>query len=149
MAANTRFAVAVHLVTLLARAGGDAVTSDVMAGSVNTNAVVIRRILGALRAEGIVAAQRGAGGGWMLARDPAAITLDEIYRCTERGPALALHRRPANPNCPVGRHIERVLASTFAEAEAALEARLALETVADVLRRVSPARSAGERASVR
>ncbi len=145
---SARFALAVHVVTLLAQAGEEAVTSETMAGSVNTNPVVIRRVLGALRAGGLVASHRGAGGGWRLGRDPETIGLDEIYRCTEAGPALALPRRAANPGCPVGRHIRQVLSSTFAEAEAALEARLARETVADLLRRVLPgASSAGEPAS--
>lgn len=135
---SARFALAVHVVTLLAGAGAEPLTSEAMAGSVNTNPVVIRRVLAALRAGGIVASHRGTGGGWRLARDPETVRLDEIYRCTETGPALGLPRRAANPECPVGRHIQQVLSSTFAEAEAALEARLSRESVADLLRRVLP-----------
>ena len=135
---STRFALAVHVAALLAHAGPEPVTSETMAASVKTNPVVVRRVLGMLRERGIVESHRGTGGGWRLARAPETVGLDEIYRCTERGPALAVPRRAADPSCPVGRHIQQVLSSTFAEAEAALEARLARETVASLVHRVLP-----------
>ena len=37
MAANSQFSMAVHVLTMLARAGDDNVKSDYIAGSVNTN----------------------------------------------------------------------------------------------------------------
>ena len=40
---NTRFAVAVHVLTLLEQSRGEPVTSEYLAGSVNTNASLIRR----------------------------------------------------------------------------------------------------------
>ena len=41
-------------------------TSEYIAGSVNTNPVVIRRLLGSLRGAGIVESRTGVGGGWSL-----------------------------------------------------------------------------------
>ena len=65
---SSRSAVAVHLLTLLAMfEGGEPLPSGYMADSVNTNAVVVRRILGALREAGLVRSQEGSGGGWYLA----------------------------------------------------------------------------------
>ena len=49
MAANSQFAIAVHVLTLLAKEGeGNKLKSDYIAESVNTNPVVIRRLLGDL-----------------------------------------------------------------------------------------------------
>jgi Iron-dependent Transcriptional regulator len=45
---SSRFSVAVHILTLLAHEQGRALTSEYIAGSVNTNPVVIRRMLGLL-----------------------------------------------------------------------------------------------------
>lgn len=136
MITSSRFTVALHTLTLLAQSGAEPVTSEVIAGSVNTNPVVIRRVLGALRAARLVTSQGGNGGGWRLAVDPAAITLRAVYRAVEEEPRISLHPRPPNPACPVGRHIQRALAAPFAAATAALEAELARTTVADILREV-------------
>ena len=65
---STRFAVAVHTLTLILQGQGEPVTSEAIAGSVNTNPVVIRRVLGALRGADLVLSQGGNGGGWRLTR---------------------------------------------------------------------------------
>lgn len=54
MGSNSRYTVAVHTLLLLKDPGGEWVTSDWIAGSVNTNPVVIRRILRGLQAAGLV-----------------------------------------------------------------------------------------------
>ncbi len=133
---STRFTVAVHILTLLAQNSAEPVTSEYLAGSVNTNPVVIRRVLGALRAARLVTSQGGNGGGWRLVGDPQAITLRDVYCAVEDEPLFALHHRPPNPHCPVGRHIQGALGGHFAAATRALEAELARTTLADVLREV-------------
>jgi Rrf2 family protein len=132
MAANCRFAFAVHMLTVLACQREQGVSSDVLAASVNTNAVVIRRILSTLRAHGLVATCRGPRGGARLSRAPEAITLDEIYRAVGSDPIFSLHPQHPNRRCPVGRKIERVLDEVFTAAQSALEAELAKRTLADV-----------------
>jgi Rrf2 family protein len=134
ISSNTRFAVGVHCLALLAGAGAEPLTSEYIAGSVNTNPVFIRRVLGQLQRTGLVESQPGTGGGWRLRRDPAAISLLEVYRAVEDGELVALHRRPPNPACPVGRNIERTLHGYFGEAERAFEQVLERQTVAEVLR---------------
>jgi len=135
---SSRFAVAIHILTLLTQEPDVPATSEYIASSVNTNPVVIRRTLGGLRRAGLVRSQGGAGGGWRLARDAEAITLRDVYRAVEEEDeaVFPLHHRPPNPNCPVGRHIQRALAVHFAAATRALEDELARRTVADVLREV-------------
>src|SRR5438105_13322651 len=74
---NSRLTVAVHLLALLAWVGerypGTLVTSESAAESANTNPVVVRRILGRLRAAGLVTSHPGPTGGWSLARAPEQI----------------------------------------------------------------------------
>ena len=136
MSTSTRFTVAIHTLTLLAQAQAAPITSEYIAGSVNTNPVVIRRILGALRAGGLVTAQTGNGGGWRLAAPPAAITLREVYRAVEDEPLFALHHRAPSTACPVGRHIQQALTPCFDAARRTLEADLARTTIADILTNV-------------
>jgi len=134
MAASCRFAFAVHVLAVLAlrRATGGA-CSDTLAGSVNTNPVVIRRLLSQLRKAGLVKTHKGACGGSALADAPGKITLDTVYRAIEPEPAYGPHRKKPNQRCPVGAGIERVLDEVFTSAQAALETELAHRTLDDVL----------------
>jgi DNA-binding IscR family transcriptional regulator len=104
-----------------------------LAASVNTNAVVVRRLLSELRQAGLVVTHKGAGGGANLSRAPETITLGEIYRAVVHGPSFSHHPHPPNPRCPVGRKIEEVLSDIFAGAQSALEASLERRTLAEVL----------------
>ncbi|HEX8696251.1 MAG TPA: Rrf2 family transcriptional regulator [Longimicrobium sp.] len=137
MTISSRFAVAVHILTLLEESRGEPVTSERIAGSVNTNPAVVRRILSMLARAGLTRSQLGTGGGALLARHAAEITLLEVYRAVEEGELFAMHHERPNPNCPVGRNIQAALEETVDAAQAALEAELARRTVADVRGRVA------------
>lgn len=136
MSASTRFTIALHILTLLASSRGKALTSDYIAGSVNTNAVVVRRLLGLLRKRRIVTSQPGREGGWRLTRDPDSITLLDVRRAVNESSPFAMHRQPPNPACPVGRRIQSALARVYTRAELAMEAELARTTVLQLLRSV-------------
>jgi DNA-binding IscR family transcriptional regulator len=137
MHTSRRFTVAVHILALLAlyqqRYGKDSLTSRTIAGSVNTNPVVIRRALGLLARAGLVTTHQGAEGGASLAQRPEDIRLLDVYRVTVDGPLFPLHSNAPSSLCPCGRHIQPVLLTQFGEVEAALEAALAGRTVADVV----------------
>lgn len=133
MSISSRSAVGVHVLALLAQAGDEPLSSEVMAGSVNTNAVVIRRELGLLRQAGLVRSQEGSGGGWRLARNPKRITLLDVYRAVEKEALFSLHNQQPNPACLVGRNIQGALDDVFGDAEAAMERRLEKTTIYDVL----------------
>ena len=106
--------------------------SEWIAGSVNTNPVVVRRILSALAKAGLVTSTRGSNGGSALAKSPERITLLDIQRAVEEEETPALHHQPPNPACPVGRNIQSVLVRVMDRAEAAKEAILATTTLADI-----------------
>lgn len=136
MPASSRFATAVHVLTLMAERGDVPVKSEVVASSVNTNPVVIRRIVCSLQRARIVTSQTGAAGGTRLARAPREITLLEVYRAVEGGRLVALHRQRPDPRCSVGMSIEGVLDLILKEAEEAFEHVLSRITVEKVLRSV-------------
>jgi len=130
---NSRFAFAVHILTLIARGEGEPVTSEYIAGSVNTNPSLVRRILSRLTRAGLTTARMGTGGGALLARPAEQITLRDVYRAVNDGELFALHRERPNPACPVGRNIQAMLETRFDAATRALEAELDRSTIADAL----------------
>jgi Rrf2 family protein len=136
MTRSSRFVVAVHVLTLLAYGGGEAMTSEYIAGSVNTNPVVVRRILSLLAKAGLVVTQEGAKGGVRLAKPAKDIDLRAVYAAVESDPLFALHPQDPNPACPVGGAIQAALEPTLDAAAAALLSSLAHTTVADVVRRL-------------
>jgi len=134
---NTRFTVAIHVLTLLALCGPEAATSEFIAGSVNTNPVVIRRILAGLRAAKLVGSQGGPGGGWRLLKDPARISLRDVLLASGEASLFQLHGTDPNPACPVGRSIQSLLAVRFQSAREALEKDLEGTTIAQLLAEVT------------
>lgn len=131
MNTSSRFAFAVHVLALLAQQEGVPLSSEIIAGSVNTNPALIRRLLTMLAQAGLTTSQLGAGGGALLARAPEDITLLEVYRAVEDPQLFGLHREEPNPACMVGRNIQQVLRGIMDDAQRAMEASLAARTVAD------------------
>lgn len=130
---NTRFAVATHILCLLAHFRPGPVDSALIAGSVGTNPAVIRRLLPVLARAGLLQTQLGAGGGALLGRPPEKITLLDVYRALpDAFGRFGIHEHP-NPACPVGRNVGAALAAEMTAAERALEAALARRTIADLM----------------
>ena len=133
---SSRFVVAVHIMSVLDIAPSykqlSSVPSDKIALSVNTNSVVVRRLLGHLRKAGLVNSQAGAHGGSMLAKPSNKITLLDIYQAVDDGRLFPLHPSTPNLKCPIGRNIQEVLGSTLNEAEQAMEHELARVTLAQI-----------------
>lgn len=136
MGANSRLAVALHILAALAHVGRRAeggATSEELARSVSTNPVVVRRILGALVRAGFVTGRGGRSGGYELARDPSRIRLDAVHRAMEPNGVLSLHPNPENRACVVSCGIKDALGGVFAKAEKALQQELGRSTVADLV----------------
>ena len=136
MNVSTRFTVALHILTLLASNPGEALTSEYIAGSVNTNSVVVRRLLAFLRKAGIVSSQPGNRGGWELAVNPEKLTLKDVRRAVQEGSPFSMHSQPPNPKCPVGKNIQRALAPIYDKAEQVMEEQLSRTTIMSLLHSV-------------
>ena len=133
MRTSCRFAMAVHVLAVLAYKEGDRVTSATLAGSINTNPVIVRRLLLALQQGKLVETCKGAGAGSRLSRSPQRINLAEVYRAVEADEPFASPSRKPNTACPVGHSIQATLDKVFASAEKALERDLEKTTLADVM----------------
>lgn len=136
MKRNHRLSVALHLLVHLAEAREPA-TSEHLAACVRTNPVVVRRTLAGLRAAGLVASAAGHGGGWTLARDPAAISLGEVTAALGERLLFAVDvAGPRGAACRVQRVVSGALDDFLRDAEAQLVARLGAISLADLAARV-------------
>lgn len=118
-----------HLLLHLAQQGGP-VTSEALAKAINTNPVVIRRILAGLRDRGYVRSEKGHGGGWTLACDLSEVTLRDIYLALGCPPLLAIGNRTETPGCIVEEAVNAALNKAYEDAEALLLSRLGEVTLA-------------------
>lgn len=139
MATNSRFSIAVHVLTMLAQSGDERLKSDCIAASVNTNPVVIRRLLCGLQEANLVASHTGASGGTALTRAPERIKLSEIYNAVASGDVFSLHPNQPNQDCPVGKNIEAILCGLQKEIDKSIEEKLAQYTLQDVIEKIESA----------
>ena len=127
---------AVHVLAVLAYKQGDRVTSSYLAASVNTNPVIIRRLLLTLQKARLVDTSKGAGSGSRLERSPARISLAEVYNAVEEEDPFTMPKREPNKGCPVGQCIQDELDRVFTTAETAMIDQLGRTTVADIVNSV-------------
>lgn len=129
---NTRFSVAVHILTFLQTQNGEPATSELVASSVGTNPSLIRRLMGQLTRAGLASAQRGTGGGAVLGRAAKEITLLDVHRAIDEDADVIPIHQSANPKCPVGRHIQGVLEDRVDDVRRAMEEEFARTTIAEL-----------------
>ena len=140
MLTSSRFTVAVHILTMLAYMGERTITSCYIAASVNTNAVVIRRIVSLLATAGLVTSVEGAGGGTKIAKSVSLITLADVYRAVEGEiDVFGDTRSEPNPNCPVGSVVQTALKERTARIELTIKQEMSQITIADLLADVQAA----------
>jgi DNA-binding IscR family transcriptional regulator len=132
---------AVHVLAVLAYKGRDGVTSALLAASVNTNPVVVRRLLLALQRANLVETRKGAGFGSRLSCPPNSIDLAQVFRAVEEDQPFVMAPGEPDMDCPVGQCIQSELGKVFGSARAALERDLARTTLAAILDTVKDSRS--------
>lgn len=134
MKISSRFSIGVHILSLLSIGKDAHCTSEWIAGSVNTNPVIIRRILGNLKKAGLVTVRAGTGGA-SLSKELEDINLLDIYRAVEvveEGQLFHFHEAP-NPKCPIGANIQAVLELILKSSQAAMEKVLADITMQELV----------------
>lgn len=107
-------------------------TSETLAKMMQTNPVVIRRILAGLRKQGLVHSEKGHGGGWLLSCDLSTVTLHDIYIALGAPVILAMGNRTEAPGCLVEEVVNTALNQAFQDAEALLLARFSEVTLAEL-----------------
>jgi Rrf2 family protein len=133
MLSSSRFVVAIHALSVLARQQGKGpVCSTAIASSVHTNPVVIRRLMGELEDAKLVVSTAGRAGGFSLARSAPDITLADIYRAVEDDAVFRMHKIDPDAECPIAAQLGRVLSPSLRAAESAMTQSLKQTTLADV-----------------
>ena len=134
MQISSRFTIALHIFTCVETFKDDyKVTSDFLASSINTNPVIIRKILSQLKTAGLITVARGTGG-ITPTRPISEITFYDVYQAiepVENGDLFHFHEAP-NPKCPVGRNIHSLLDDKLKAIQDAMEAEMKKYTVADL-----------------
>ena len=136
MQISSRFTMATHILVVIAlECKNEKITSDLLAGSVGVNPVIIRKTLSQLKKAGLITVARGTGGA-ELAKDLKDITLLDVYQAVEclgrSGQLFSFHDKP-NPDCPIGKNIHNVLDDRLAAIQAAMEAELAQTSLDEVV----------------
>jgi Rrf2 family protein len=129
MRRDSRLSGVLHVLLHLAEHDGP-LTSEEMAKAMNTNPVVIRRIMAGLRDQGLVSSEKGHGGGWTLACELSKVTLRDVYRALGSPSLLAIGNRTESPGCVVEAAVNAALSKSFLDAEALLLSRLDKVTLA-------------------
>src|ERR1700751_4057454 len=106
---NCRFAFAVHVMAVLGLEREHCYPSSRLAETVNTNPVVIRRILIELQEAGLVCTSRGPHGGSILSRQAERVTLRGIRCAVEKGQIFGSDPNRPSLQCPVGKTINQVM----------------------------------------
>ncbi|BBE34819.1 Rrf2 family transcriptional regulator [Sphingosinicella microcystinivorans] len=129
MKRDSRLSGVLHVLLHMAEHEGP-MTSETLAKAMQTNPVVIRRVMAGLREAGYVRSEKGHGGGWTLACDLGAITLRDIYNALGHPSLLAMGNRTEAPGCLVEQAVNAALSEAFRDAEALLLARFETVTLA-------------------
>ncbi|MBU5309655.1 Rrf2 family transcriptional regulator [Ligilactobacillus saerimneri] len=107
-------------------------SSKQIAASIEANPSVVRSLMSDLRRAGLIQSKQGAPNA-TLAKDPANITLLDVYHALNMNHDL-LHIDPkTNPNCLVGANIQDTLNEVYAQVQVAAEAQLQATTLQDVI----------------
>ncbi|VEU80551.1 Rrf2 family transcriptional regulator [Haploplasma axanthum] len=134
MQVNQNFGVAIHLLSCLSEPTGEYKTSAYLAESVNTNPVVVRRILKVLENNGLVETKKGKFGS-RLSKDPQQITFYDVYKTFFDGNILQPSHHP-NKACPVGNKITGLISNVLSDATTKFENTLKEYTIANMKKEI-------------
>lgn len=107
-------------------------TSEDVAGKLNINPVVVRRVFALLHRAGLLDSQKGPHGGSKLARSAKAITLADVYKALDGGDLFhtaSLSGQTAK--------VSGALQKVFQNAEAAMRDELEKTTLNDLAKKAA------------
>ena len=104
-----KFAITLHILTLLTKSPDEFLSSEYIAGSMNINPVLVRKEISNLKKHNVVESREGKFGGTRLAKPASEISLEDIFNMTFDCVSLGYSKNDPNPNCPVGKKINQNL----------------------------------------
>lgn len=134
MKVNEQFSVAIHILVYLDKTKQEYVSSSEIAKSINTNPVVVRRILGKLKTVGIVEVRRGSVGSRMI-KNPNDITLLQIYQTVEQNGLFKLHEN-TSVDCQIGRQINDVITNVLDQSVQAMYQKMATQKLSLITNKI-------------
>jgi Rrf2 family protein len=137
---NQQFTFAVHIMAVLAFSPEEVIGSQRLAASVNTNPVVVRRLLLALRGARLIDTFAGKHGGARLRKRPSQISLVKIYDAVEPRPVISINERRALRQCHVSCNMKSVMSGVAESTEQAVRKHLKGITLAQLIRRINAQR---------
>ena len=134
MQISRKFTIGVHLLVVIDYLGdSEKVTSNLLAGSIGVNPVIVRNVMGNLKEAGIINISQGKTG-ISLARGLNEISFYDIYKavdCVDDEGIFHFHENP-NPECPIGRNIHKAMDGKLEKIQECMDNEMRDTTVADV-----------------
>jgi Rrf2 family protein len=127
---SVQFTVATHIMAALGYFRGEAISSAILAESVNADPTFVRKSLSKLSKAGLIVTKRGKSGASALARPPRQITLLEIYRASAAPPVFAIHSYPVEKRCAVSCNLKECMSGVLSQTQDSFERSLAKITLA-------------------
>jgi Rrf2 family protein len=125
----------VHVLVLLAAKPDTLQTSTDIAEKLDTNPVVVRRVLASLQQAKLIESQKGPTGGSRLLKSPKSISLADVYKAVETGSLF--HTPQVRAAGPV--RVNSALEKVFSASMGALFEDFEKTSLSQVLKRVERA----------
>ena len=134
---SSRFTVAAHMLALISFDDYGNLTSRQIADSVNTNPVVIRRLMIKLKEAEFIDVSQG-NSGIELVKPLSDITLFDVYKAVEVVEERELFQihEDTNIKCVVGANIQMVLEVILENAQTAMESVLKNVTLENIVSKI-------------
>jgi DNA-binding IscR family transcriptional regulator len=108
-----KFAITLHILTLLSKFPEEYLPSEFIAGSLNMNSVLVRKEIANLKKNNIVESKEGKNGGTKLLKSTSEITLETVFKMTFETASLGFSKNEPNPNCLIGKQINKNLENLY------------------------------------
>ena len=110
-----KFAITLHILTLLSKFPDEYLSSEFIAGSMNVHPVLVRKEIANLKKNKVVESKEGKNGGTKLLKPAYNINLDDIFKMTFETVSLGYSKNDPNPKCPVGKQINEKLDELYSD----------------------------------
>ncbi|WP_370690266.1 Rrf2 family transcriptional regulator [Hydrogenophaga sp.] len=108
MKSNSQLSGVLHVLMHMALRDGPT-TSESLTRAIQTNPVVVRRLMGGLRKAGFVTSAKGHGGGWVVTCPLDTTTVGDIHQALGAPHLLAVGHRDENPECVIEQAVNTAL----------------------------------------
>ncbi|MFD0693357.1 RrF2 family transcriptional regulator [Paenibacillus sp. GCM10027628] len=130
------FGLAVQALVILSKEKVQTCPSVEIAGSLQSEATLLRRVLAVLAREGFLETREGRDGGYRLKKSPESITLAEVYDAFQAGIPLCFGIKETTGTHPFGVEMKAAFSDITDEMEQSIRQVLGRYTIADLADRL-------------